>query len=1705
MAAIPVSLELKILLFKNHNLRMRNAFTYCTLLVLVVLLGGNTLSAALSGTYTINAGAPASATNYTTVGSAVSDLTSGTRLDGGPVNGPGVSGPVTLRIAAGSGPYTEQVSIGAIAGTSSTNYVRLTGGPTRETIQFTATTTADRHVVRLTGTKNIILDSLTLINNGATYGYGVWITNNADSNFVKNSIVNVSVTSTSSNFCGIAIAGAASAITNGDNGDNNTIQGNIVSGGYYGFSASGNGTTPAVYGQKNHLIDNEFREFYYYGIRHYGQNNGIIRGNTVHARSAGTTAGYGMYIYYNDNFVIERNKVYDVGNYGIYMYYANYQGGSGITRATVRNNFIGGTWLNTSSPYGIYVTTNTTNVDFFHNSISLTVGNGRCMYFLSGTGNDVRNNIFSITNSTTGYAFYSGSATYAPTVDYNDYWAPGSSNFVFLAVAYTPATYVGGGGFNTNSLNVDPSFVNSASNLHIASGLSLYDAGANLGVTNDYDGQTRPLAPSTGYDIGADEFLVAANDAGAWAMTSPVQPFGAGTQNVDFQIHNFGLSALTSATFNWRVNGVLQAPYAWSGSLAANATSTSFTAGTYNFVSGTSYSIKAWTSNPNGSSDANAANDTLNLNVCVGMSGVYTIGGVGADFPTLTAAVDALQCGGVAGAVTFNLTQGAGPFNEQVIIPVIPGASATRTIRFNGGANRETVQFSGTTTNERAVIKLNGADHIILDSLTIINNDVTYAHGVHLTNNADSNVVSNSVITVDPATTSSNFAGICITGQTATTAGANGNGNQILNNTVNGGYYGISIQGLSTTVYDQNNTIEGNTINDTYYYPIRCYSENNTLVKKNVINFRTNGSTSGYMMYIYYADNFNITQNDIKRGGAYGIYCYYGNYQNGASSSRAKIVNNMIGGSWLGTAPYGIYLSTNCVGIDVYHNSVSVTSGNGRCLYVTGGSGNDVRNNSFSHTGSSTGYAAYVSSATYISGMNYNNYYAPGSSNFIYVGVAYSPTTYQGGGGFNTNSRDGDPNYVNPVSDLHAFATQLFDAGDPSVGVLIDFDDQVRPNPMSTVPDIGGDEYEPDSVNIATTQLVEPTNFVCPDSFQVVKVVINNKGTHSISNIALTTDVTGPLTTSLSAVYPGPLAFGSSDTVTMGTINTWSGGVFGFRSYHAVPNDQNHLDDTLTVSRNINVTPAAPVSSGSIICAGDSTTLIATATGSNYWYDAPLGGNLVAPGDSLHTGPLAASTTYYVESRGEATASLLTTFANNNSCGGGNMFDVTALQTVTLDSFDLNISGTASVSVYYKVGTHLGFETNAGAWTLLGTQNVLSAGSGNPSRCTIGGLTIPSGQTYGIFISTTTMVYTTLTVATNYTSPEMVITTGTGLCGLFSGTNFPRGWNGRVYYQAEGCPSQRTPVSVQVNAYPTVAVGDTSNCGLVTLDAGNPGMSYVWSTGDSTQTIDVTSSGTYHVTVSNGSCGSSDSAVVTINTPAVVNLGPDDLLCNGGSATLDAGNPGSSYLWSNGDSTQTTTVTAAGTYYVDVTTPGGCVSSDTMVVTTLNTPSGSLTADLTACPTVTFTGNNVGGTADVTTWHFGDGSNGTGTNPTHTYAANGSYAVSFVQSNACGTDSATFTLNITCIVGITLPNGTEVSLYPNPTQGTAALRLVLPDASDAMIEVSDLQGRVIYRLNTSCNSGATVMPLDLSKFSAGVYVVHVTTDGLNWQGRLVKE
>ena len=83
-------------------------------------------------------------------------------------------------------------------------------------------------------------------------------------------------------------------------------------------------------------------------------------------------------------------------------------------------------------------------------------------------------------------------------------------------------------------------------------------------------------------------------------------------------------------------------------------------------------------------------------------------------------------------------------------------------------------------------------------------------------------------------------------------------------------------------------------------------------------------------------------------------------------------------------------------------------------------------------------------------------------------------------------------------------------------------------------------------------------------------------------------------------------------------------------------------------------------------------------------------------------------------------------------------------------------------------------------------------------------------------------------------------------------------------------------------------------------------------------------------------CTATDDIVVTVNSLPTIDLGTDTtLICSGTSETLDAGSSFTSYLWNDGSTNQTLSVTTAGTYTVTGTDANGCSASDSMVIDVL--------------------------------------------------------------------------------------------------------------------------------------------------------------------------
>ncbi|MBI1182659.1 PKD domain-containing protein [bacterium] len=146
-----------------------------------------------------------------------------------------------------------------------------------------------------------------------------------------------------------------------------------------------------------------------------------------------------------------------------------------------------------------------------------------------------------------------------------------------------------------------------------------------------------------------------------------------------------------------------------------------------------------------------------------------------------------------------------------------------------------------------------------------------------------------------------------------------------------------------------------------------------------------------------------------------------------------------------------------------------------------------------------------------------------------------------------------------------------------------------------------------------------------------------------------------------------------------------------------------------------------------------------------------------------------------------------------------------------------------------------------------------------------------------------------------------------------------------------------------------VCEGDT-----ITLDPNfnEPNSTYKWSTNESTNTIEVTQSGSYSVEVTSAyGCSDRDTVSYTFHGKPMSGMPPMMQVCDGMTATLDAGKhgPNTKYFWSNNAITQKINVGTAGTYKVLITDSFGCMNTDSVMLKVRNLPKVNLGADIKFC------------------------------------------------------------------------------------------------------------------------------------------------------------
>ena len=207
-------------------------------------------------------------------------------------------------------------------------------------------------------------------------------------------------------------------------------------------------------------------------------------------------------------------------------------------------------------------------------------------------------------------------------------------------------------------------------------------------------------------------------------------------------------------------------------------------------------------------------------------------------------------------------------------------------------------------------------------------------------------------------------------------------------------------------------------------------------------------------------------------------------------------------------------------------------------------------------------------------------------------------------------------------------------------------------------------------------------------------------------------------------------------------------------------------------------------------------------------------------------------------------------------------------------------------------------------------------------------------------------------------------------------------------------------LTVNIAGAPSISLCEGDDATLISNYKTADGYNFQWSNGSSatTESIVVSTSGTYDLHVDNGLGCEGDGTVKVIVNPIPQPDNDPGSICSGQSTTIGKNmGPGYTYLW---DGTNITTfslaVTTGGSYIRTVTSAAGCSASSTFVVDEFQNPSVDLGPDITVCEQVPVTLSERSGSV-VSSYSWSTGESTATISPT----TSGTYSLSVVDANNC--------------------------------------------------------------------------------------------------------
>lgn len=616
-----------------------------------------------------------------------------------------------------------------------------------------------------------------------------------------------------------------------------------------------------------------------------------------------------------------------------------------------------------------------------------------------------------------------------------------------------------------------------------------------------------------------------------------------------------------------------------------------------------------------------------------------------------------------------------------------------------------------------------------------------------------------------------------------------------------------------------------------------------------------------------------------------------------------------------------------------------------------------------------------------------------------------------------------------------------------------------------------GDTFTTPVLNSNATYYVASSNNGCTSTSRtLVTAVVNAIPSNAVvstpaaicagtSTSVIANTTTG--TRSWFTTVTGGTSLSSSDTLVTGTLNSTT--VYYVQNTVNGCNSASRTPVTVTV----NQIPAAPgIASPNSICAGTSTMIMAVpSAGTRRWYTSATGGVSIYTGDTLATGTLNTTTTYYAENTVNGCTSTNRTMVSVivNALPAAPSVNAPAVCSGTAATF--TASGVASLDsvMWYDAAT---------AGNMLGAGNTYTTGA--LTSATTVYAAVKSAQ--GCISATRTAAAATVnSIPSAPAVSDTVICAGTAITLDYTTAAGTLNW-----YDDN-------------NSTTTIATGNTFNTGVLTV------------------------ADTVYVSTVISGCESSRSMIIIDATPLpAAPVASAASVCEGQAARLSATGSGP-LTWYNvsvggtpvdtGASIAISGITATTIYYVE-SYNGSCASASRtpVVVVFKPKPDAGFTIQGQLAGQITFLANASSGVN--LNWSFGDGNTSVLSNPTHQYNTNGNYNVKLIVVNPTSgcSDSTNQSVNVLSVgIADKQANGFHADVYPNPFRETAQITYTLTSAQDVSIRVVNQLGQEVMQLPAGLkHAGTHQVDFNSANLASGVYYVRLQVGSTQHTLRVVK-